>query len=101
MRHPVVGFGADMATQEALLRDFLHRHMYRHEKVNRMTEKARAVVRDLFGRYMSRPQELPAVWQPQTGDKDAETARLVTDYIAGMTDRYALAEHHRLIKQEN
>jgi dGTPase len=71
--------------------------MYRHYKVNRMTSKARRIVQDLFDLFLSEPQCLPAEWQPATdGPGGAATARVVADYIAGMTDRFALDEHHRL-----
>jgi dGTPase len=68
--------------------------MYRHYKVNRMTTKAKRVVRELFEHYLARPDCLPDEWQAEARDLAApERARLVADYIAGMTDRYALDEH--------
>jgi len=69
--------------------------MYRHERVNRMTELARRVVRALFARYMDEPSRLPEMWRPHEPG-EAALARRVTDYIAGMTDRFALDEHDRL-----
>ncbi len=91
---PLVAFSAGMRQNDRALRSFLFTRMYRHYKVNRMTTKAKRVVRDLFDQYLARPDCLPDEWQVQARDlpEDAR-ARLVADYIAGMTDRYALDEH--------
>ena len=81
----------------ARLRDFLFARMYRHYKVNRMTSKARRVVTDLFQIFLDEPACLPAEWQRRAdGPRTQRTARLVADYIAGMTDGFALKEHRRL-----
>ena len=98
---PVVAFSEPMRQNDRALKDFLFRHMYRHERVNRMTAKAREVVRDLFALYMEAPRHLPAEWRAGAqGAEEAGTARLVADYIAGMTDRFALAEHRKLFGSE-
>ncbi|MBI4184997.1 MAG: deoxyguanosinetriphosphate triphosphohydrolase [Proteobacteria bacterium] len=97
MGRPVAGFSEPLNEELRRLRDFLFRHMYRHYKVNRMTSKARRVVEELFRLLLAEPACLPTEWQAGTGAPgSAETARVVADYIAGMTDRYALAEHRRL-----
>jgi len=71
--------------------------MYRHYKLNRMTSKARRVVKDLFQLLVSEPECLPTEWRALTGKSNtAPTAQIVADYVAGMTDRYALDEHRRL-----
>jgi dGTPase len=71
--------------------------MYRHYKLNRMTSKARRVVKDLFQLLVAEPECLPTEWRRKTqGPGTAATAQLVADYVAGMTDRYALDEHRRL-----
>jgi dGTPase len=70
--------------------------MYRHEKVNRMTAHAAEVVRDLFARYRLNPAAMPSPWWDQAAGSDAKQARVIADYIAGMTDNYALDEHKRL-----
>jgi dGTPase len=94
---PLAGFSEAMQANDRALKSFLFEHMYRHYKVNRMTSKARRILQDLFRIYMSEPELLPTEWQRQiAGPDDAGTARLVADYIAGMTDRFALDEHHRL-----
>ncbi len=91
---PLVAFSDGMRQNDRALRTFLFARMYRHYKVNRMTTKARRVVRELFEHYLARPDCLPDEWQLQARDlPEKERARLVADYIAGMTDRYALDEH--------
>jgi dGTPase len=94
---PMLAFSPEMAAAEAELRQFLFARMYRHYTVNRETSKARRVVRDLFKHLMAEPNCLPDEWQEAAVTADeGERARVVSDYIAGMTDRYALVEHHRL-----
>jgi dGTPase len=94
---PLVGFSDAAAAQEKAIKAFLFAHMYRHTKVNRMTSKARRVVRELFGLYLAEPECLPTEWSARTdGAGSARTARLAADFIAGMTDRFALEEHARL-----
>ena len=94
---PVVDFGGDMKKNLGVLKDFLFQSMYRHYKVNRMASKARRVVRDLFDLYLREPECLPTEWRREAaGFDEAAMARLVADYIAGMTDRFALEEHRRL-----
>lgn len=94
---PLVAFSDAMRQNDRALRDFLFARMYRHYKVNRMTSKAKRVVRDLYAHYLSQPNCLPDDWQARAdGPGSPVTARLVGDYLAGMTDRYALAEHRKL-----
>jgi dGTPase len=94
---PVVAFSEAMRDKDRALKAFLFERMYRHYRVNRMGSKVRRVVRDLFAHYLAEPNCLPDEWREQAAEADAPaTARLVADYIAGMTDRYALAEHHKL-----
>jgi dGTPase len=94
---PVVAFSAEMRAHDRALKAFLFERMYRHYRVNRMTAKVRRVVRDLFEQYLAEPRCLPDEWRRQAeGAATPATARLVADYIAGMTDRYALEEHQRL-----
>jgi dGTPase len=94
---PLVAFSDAMLANDRALKSFLFERMYRHYRVNRMTSKARRVVQDLFGLLFAEPQTLPTEWQRQAGAPNTpETARVVADYIAGMTDRFALDEHRRL-----
>jgi len=93
----VIAFSAGMREQERGLRRFLFERMYRHYRVNRMASKARRIVQELFRLLLAEPQCLPTEWQSQaSGAGTRETARVVADYIAGMTDRFALDEHYRL-----
>ena len=95
--HPVVGFSERLRATDAALRAFLHERMYRHQKVNRMTNEARRIVTDLFTLMLAQPDVLPSEWRRRAeAPKSPRTARLVADYIAGMTDSFALDEHRRL-----
>src|SRR5215469_5026310 len=94
---PVVAFSDVMREREKGLRAFLFERMYRHYRVNRMSSKARRVVGDLFGIFNREPDLLPSEWRDEAMKHDAKgRARLIADYIAGMTDRFALDEHRRL-----
>jgi dGTPase len=97
LKAPVVAFSAEMRSNDRGLKDFLFERMYRHYRVNRMSSKARRVIHDLFGLYLAEPECLPGEWRHlAAGPDDPRTARIAADYLAGMTDRYALDEHHRL-----
>lgn len=96
---PLVAFSGAMQAHAQELKHFLRKHLYQHYLVNRMTSKARRIVTDLFGIFMAEPQLLPPDYQlVQTSESDAHDAqaRKVADYIAGMTDRYAMREYRRL-----
>jgi len=91
---PVVAFSPAMTSAAADLRDFLFLRMYRHPLVNEMSANARRVVDDLFRLYMAEPTVLPPEWRSRADPHDPDRrARSVADYIAGMTDRYALYQH--------
>jgi dGTPase len=92
----LVGFSDDMLTQAAQLRTFLHARMYRHWKVNRARSQARRIVGELFDVFFAEPDTLPPEWHARNSDDPAKAARLVCDYIAGMTDDFAIDEHRRL-----
>ncbi|MGH6990603.1 MAG: deoxyguanosinetriphosphate triphosphohydrolase [Stellaceae bacterium] len=94
---PVVGLSETMRAHDRALKAFLFDHMYRHFRVNRMASKARRVVQELFHLFLDEVECLPSEWRAlATGQPPAACARIVADYIAGMTDRYALDEHRRL-----
>ncbi len=96
---PLLGFSDDVGGQHSALKRFLNEHLYRHEKKLAMTERVQAIVRDLFAVYLTDPATMPAEFANAAGgEDDAGRARVVADYIAGMTDRYAIAEHKRLCK---
>ncbi|MEK6772283.1 MAG: deoxyguanosinetriphosphate triphosphohydrolase [Pseudomonadota bacterium] len=97
---PLIGYSPAVAEQALALKRFLRRHLYAHEQVQRVTRQSVQVIQDLFAAYRADPHRLP----PQTREQlaavrpgeETARARLVADYIAGMTDRFALAEHARL-----
>jgi len=95
---PVVTFSPAMQETNRNLKEFLMANMYRHYKVNRMASKAKRVVRDLFHFFLNEPQCLPTHWRDLTGSgpKSIATATVVCDFIAGMTDRFALDEYRRV-----
>ena len=102
---PLLAFGGDMRRQSAQLKQFLFRNLYRHPQVMQMTGLARQVVRELFHAYLAAPHELPANFGVGIDGATGHTvqadspARVVADYIAGMTDRFAAREHERLTGQ--
>lgn len=98
---PMVSFSEGMTESLAAVRRFLYANMYLHYKVKRMKEKGKMVVRDLFAAFLSDPMLLPTELQREAGGGGEEaTARVVCDYIAGMTDRYAIEEHRKLFHVE-
>ncbi len=93
----LVHFSPEMEVVNKSIKTYLFKHMYRHYKVNRMTSKARRVVRELFEFFLETPNCLPSVWYAQTdGAGQQHTAEVIADFIAGMTDRFALDEHARI-----
>lgn len=94
---PLVGFSDDMTAKAAGLRQFLWERMYRHHKVNRVRSQARRIVKELFDLFLAEPDTMPPDWQVGAdGAHSPKTARIVADYIAGMTDLFAIDEHRRL-----
>lgn len=91
---PLVGFSAAMQAENRELKAFLRTELYRHYQVVRMTNKARRVIRELFAAFQSEPRLLPPQYQA-SGELEG-MPRVIADYIAGMTDRYAIKEHRRL-----
>jgi dGTPase len=97
----VVVFSDEMRAHDRALKSFLFKNMYRHFKVNRVMSKAKRVIADLFHLFLAEPNVLPTNWaQLCDVPKSVRTARVVSDYIAGMTDRFALQEHRRLFAIE-
>ncbi|MEZ5719921.1 MAG: deoxyguanosinetriphosphate triphosphohydrolase, partial [Burkholderiaceae bacterium] len=97
----LVGFGDAMRAQSQELKHFLLHRLYRHEQVARTMGHARQVVRELFGAYLACPQEMkPSFCElSSAAATPQDRARVVADFIAGMTDRYAAREHERLTGQ--
>ena len=92
---PLVAFSLDMRAQSQVLKTFLLRNLYRHPQVMQTTDRARQVVSDLFTGYLDDPSQLPDA-HTSPGASLQQRARTVADYIAGMTDRFAIREHERL-----
>ncbi|MEY4932101.1 MAG: hypothetical protein RLZZ403_421 [Pseudomonadota bacterium] len=97
----LVGFGSTVAAEHLELKQFLRKNLYRHYRVLRMTTKANKVVQSLFAAFLEKPELMPPEhWvhasKLQVDEGDAGRARAVADYIAGMTDRFAILEYDRL-----
>ena len=98
---PLIGFSAPMAAWNLELKQFLRAELYRHYRVRRMSSKADRIMRALFGAFMEDVHILPPDYQNKVREAEhgagvAGRARVVADYIAGMTDRYAIGEYERL-----
>jgi dGTPase len=88
---PIVSFSAQMAEADKAIKGFLYPRMYRHQRVTRIMADAEKVLRDLFKHYLHKPTDMPAEWAEGLSPRDEQAnARHIADYIAGMTDRYAL-----------
>lgn len=98
---PLVSFSKMMEANVAAIKEFLAEYMYKHYKVCRMTSKAKRITRDLYRTFFVQPECLPTEWR-RLAEKvqGRERAEVVMDYIAGMTDRYAMDEHKRLFDME-
>ncbi|ALM85340.1 deoxyguanosinetriphosphate triphosphohydrolase [Bordetella sp. N] len=90
---PLASFSAEIRAEADVLKRFLFDNLYRHFRVVRMTTKARRIVRELFTAFLDNPRLLPPDYRR---DDEVGQARAISDYIAGMTDRYAMREHRRL-----
>ncbi len=96
-RQPVIAFSPAMAEANWVIKDFLNARMYHHWRVNRMTTKARRLTEELFRLLHADPSLLPDDWRARAGEAGTQrAATTVGDYVAGMTDRYAMDEYRRL-----
>jgi dGTPase len=96
---PMIMFSDEMGRQATSLKRFLRENLYQHYQVNRMTSKARRIITELFNAFMHEPTLLPPDYQlaeNESAQRQSLQARKVADYVAGMTDRYAMREHRRL-----
>ncbi len=94
---PLISFSPQMVENNRILKQFLTAHMYRHERVNDMMTRAQRIIKDLFEAYMGDVTLLPAEWRAEHPRKQAQhDARQVCDFLAGMTDNFALEQHRRL-----
>jgi dGTPase len=90
---PLIAFSGSLRAEADELKRFLHDNLYRHYRVMRMTTKAKRIVRELFAAFYDEPRLLPVDHQARAAQ---DKARAIADYVAGMTDRYAIREHRRL-----
>jgi len=93
----LVSFSGEVQREQSELKRFLHTNLYQHYRVARMSAKARRVITGLFQAFLENPGLLPPEFQTRASD---DTPRAIADYIAGMTDRYAILEHRRLFAIE-
>jgi dGTPase len=91
----VVGFSPAMQKADEAIKAFLTPRMYHNERVLAVMGDAQAVVRDLFARFSAHPEDLPPEWERALGNDPAVRARRIADFIAGMTDNFALEQHAR------
>jgi len=95
----LVAFSPEMFEDLSRLREFLFERMYRHWRVNRTRSQARRILADMFQLFLTEPDVLPAAWGVKAMAADEEArARIICDYIAGMTDRFAIEEHRKLFQ---
>jgi dGTPase len=94
---PLIAFSEAMLSEQQQLKVFLRKNLYQHFRVQRMANKAKRIVRELFQAFLSDPRLLPPEFQARA---QADTPRAIADYIAGMTDRYAIREHRRIFAVE-
>ncbi len=100
--HALVSFSPGVTEDIARLRAFLHEKMYRHWKVNRVRSQARRILAEMFALFRSEPDVLPGPWFARLEGRNArDGARVICDYIAGMTDRFAIEEHRRLFNLDS
>lgn len=98
-RDVVVVLSEPVYEEHTALKQFLNKHLYRHQKVREMTDRSKGMIEVLFERYMSDPGRMPAEFCLSATAHDANEstkARVIADYVAGMTDRFAIAEHDRV-----
>jgi len=96
LSEPVVGFSERIQKHNRALKDHLYQNLYRHYRLMRMGAKASRFIQELFSAYVAQPVQLPSEVQARTSEEDLY--RVVCDYVAGMTDRYALDEYRKLFE---
>lgn len=97
LKKPLVHFSPELTESNKRLKEFLNAKVYRHYKINRVTSKAKRIVCDLFNIFQNEPNVLPTEWSKIASNVDEkQRSIIVCDYIAGMTDRFAIQEHRRI-----
>jgi dGTPase len=101
-KQATVTFGSEMAKSVAAVHEFLQKNMYTHPSVNQTRTKARQIVQELFDHFRNKPETLPPSWSAlvKLCPDDSAKARAIADYVAGMTDRFAIKEHRRLFSAD-
>jgi len=94
LKHSTAAFSTMMTRDVRTIKDWLYKNMYRHYKVNRMTSKAHRIVIELYNFFLNEPECLPTEWQKRANKTNLE--EVIADYIAGMTDRFAIQEYDKL-----
>ncbi len=97
---PTIFFSAAMADSDRAIKAMLKTNVYRHRRVMDVMDKAEDILARLFARYFADPAAMPEAWRPPPGDELSQKARRVADFLAGMTDRYALGEYKRLFGED-
>ena len=99
---PLVAFSGTLDKDQRQLRAFLYERMYKHYKVNRMRSQGKRILKELFELFLAEPETLPDMWRYDAEQVPSERrARLICDYLAGMTDNYAIELHRRLFSMES
>lgn len=93
---PCIDFSPEMAADDKAIKEFLFANVYRHQRVMSVMDRAEEVVDRLYERYWRDAAALPEEWRPREGTDDTARSRRIADFLAGMTDRFALAEYQRL-----
>jgi dGTPase len=93
---PVVAFSPRMAAADRAIKAMLRVSVYRHQRVMDVMDRAEEILRRLFARYVEDPMAMPDGWRPSSADDEAARARRIADFLAGMTDRYAIAAYEQL-----
>ena len=97
---PTIVFSAAMADSDRAIKAMLKTNVYRHRKVMDVMDKAEDILARLFARYVADPAAMPEAWRPPPAGDLSQKARRVADFLAGMTDRYALGEYKRLFGED-
>ncbi|MEL6830062.1 MAG: deoxyguanosinetriphosphate triphosphohydrolase [Pseudomonadota bacterium] len=102
LEQPLVAFSEQLDRDQRALRAFLYERMYKHYKVNRMRSQGKRILKELFELFLTEPETLPDMWRYDAEQVPSERrARLICDYLAGMTDNYAIELHRRLFSMES
>ena len=97
----IASFSDKMSYDNKLLKEFLYNNMYKHPFINNMTDSAKIIIKDLFQLFKNDYNLLPDSWRKKITKKEHDNVVLISDYLSGMTDRYALKKHKSLCFNNN